>query len=77
MLALLQFDSAALPLITQMLADGRLPALADLRRRGTWMRLDAQTLLQSAAHPTLYTGMDVRDHGLYSAFPWSSADQRA
>ena len=77
MLALLQFDSAALPLITQMLADGRLPALADLRRRGTWMRLDAHTLLQSAAHPTLYTGMDVRDHGLYSAFPWSSADQRA
>ena len=77
MLALLQFDSAALPLITQMLADGRLPALADLRRRGTWMGLDAHTLLQSAAHPTLYTGMDVRDHGLYSAFPWSSADQRA
>ena len=41
------------------------------------MRLDAQTLLQSAAHPTLYTGIDVRDHGLYSAFPSSSADQRA
>ncbi len=77
MLALLQFDSAALPLIVQMLADGRLPALEDLRRRGTWTRLDAQTLMQSAAHPTLYTGMDVRDHGLYSAFPWSSADQRA
>ncbi|CAG0989285.1 hypothetical protein BURK1_02178 [Burkholderiales bacterium] len=76
MLALLQFDAAALPLVAQMMADGRLPTLADLRRRGTWMRLDAP-LLQSAAHPTLYTGMDVRDHGLYSAFPWSSADQRA
>lgn len=77
MLALLQFDSAALPLVERMLDDGRLPALAALKRRGAWTRLDAHTLLQSAAHPTLYTGIDVRAHGLYSAFPWSAADQRA
>lgn len=78
MLALLQFDSAALPLIHRMLDDGRLPTLASLRRRGTWVPIDAQaTVLQSSTYPTLCTGIDVREHGLYSAFPWSAADQRA
>ena len=78
MLALLQFDSAALPLINRMLEDGRLPTLASLRRRGTWETIDAQaTVLQSSTYPTLCTGIDVREHGLYSAFPWSAADQRA
>lgn len=77
MLALLQFDSAALPVVERLLGEGRLPSLAALKRRGAWTRLDAHTLLQSAAHPTLYTGIDVREHGLYSAFPWSASDQRA
>jgi predicted AlkP superfamily phosphohydrolase/phosphomutase len=76
-LALLQFDSAALPLLEQMLADGRLPTLAALRTRGMWRRLDADaTFLQSSTYMTLCTGVDVRDHGIYSAVPWSAADQR-
>lgn len=78
MLAILQFDSAALPLLEQMLADGRLPALAGLRRRGRWESIDARaTFLQSSTYMTLCTGVDVREHGVYSAVPWSAADQRA
>ena len=78
MLALLQFDSAALPLVQRMLEDGRLPTLASLRSRGAWQTIDASaTFLQSSTYPTLCTGMDVREHGLYSAFPWSATDQRA
>ena len=77
MLAILQFDSAALPLLQRMLADGRLPTLAGLRRRGRWETLEAKAaFLQSSTYMTLCTGMDVREHGIYSAVPWSAADQR-
>jgi predicted AlkP superfamily phosphohydrolase/phosphomutase len=78
MLAILQFDAAALPLIERMLADGRLPTLAGLRRRGRWTPIDGEaTFLQSSTYPTLCTGIDVREHGIYGAFPWSASDQRA
>ncbi|MDX6510959.1 MAG: hypothetical protein QOE36_463, partial [Gaiellaceae bacterium] len=78
MLALLQFDAAALPLVEQLLAEGRLPTLAGLRHRGTWQTIDTKpVILQSATYPTLCTGVDVREHGLYSSFPWSPSDQRA
>jgi predicted AlkP superfamily phosphohydrolase/phosphomutase len=76
-LAILQFDSTALPLLEQMLADGRLPTLDALRKRGRWETLDAgATFLQSSTYMTLCTGVDVREHGVYSAVPWSAADQR-
>lgn len=78
MLALLQFDAAALPLVEIMLADGRLPALAALKQRGSWVPIDGlATFLQSSTYPTLCTGMDVRNHGIYSAIPWSPTEQRA
>jgi predicted AlkP superfamily phosphohydrolase/phosphomutase len=77
MLALLQFDSAALPVVERMLDQGRLPTLEALRGRGHWQALEPPaSLFQSATYPTLYTGMEVGEHGLYSAFPWSGADQR-
>jgi predicted AlkP superfamily phosphohydrolase/phosphomutase len=77
MLALLQFDSVSLPLLRRMLDDGRLPTLAGLARRGRWETLDAgATFLQSSTYMTLCTGVDVREHGVYSAIPWSAADQR-
>jgi predicted AlkP superfamily phosphohydrolase/phosphomutase len=76
-LAILQFDSRALPLVERMLVEGRLPVLARLRERGGWETIDARaTVLQSSTYPTLCTGIDVREHGLYSAFPWSADDQR-
>jgi predicted AlkP superfamily phosphohydrolase/phosphomutase len=77
-LAFLQFDSAAEPLFDRMLAEGRLPNAAHLRRQGTMLRLDAAaTVLQSSTYPTLCSGMDVRDHGIYSALIWSAGEQRA
>jgi predicted AlkP superfamily phosphohydrolase/phosphomutase len=77
MLALLQFDSAALPVVERMLDEGRLPNLEALRGRGHWQPLEPPaSLFQSATYPTLYTGMEVGEHGLYSAFPWSAPDQR-
>jgi len=77
MLAILQFDSAALPLLERMLADGRMPVLAGLRRRGRWETMDARaTFLQSSTYMTLCTGVDVREHGIYSAVPWSAPEQR-
>src|SRR5262245_32424516 len=77
MLVFLQFDSVALPLFEAMLADGRLPATAALRDRGCWMPIDAvATFLQSSTYMTLCTGVDVRNHGIYSAVPWSAAEQR-
>ena len=77
MLAILQFDSAALPLLEQMLAAGRLPALAALRARGRWETMDAEaTFLQSSTYMTVCTGVDVREHGIYSAVPWSAEEQR-
>jgi predicted AlkP superfamily phosphohydrolase/phosphomutase len=78
MLTLLQLDAVALPVVERLLGEGRLPTLAELRRHGQWETIDARaTILQSATYPTLCTGMDVRDHGLYTTFPWSAADQRA
>jgi len=77
MLAILQFDSPALPLLERMMAAGRLPVLAALRSRGHWLSMDAKaTFLQSSTYMTLCTGVDVRDHGVYSAVPWSAAGQR-
>ena len=77
MLVLLQFDAASLEMVEEMSSQGRLPHLQSLRERGTWQSLDcAATFLQSSTYPTLYTGVDVREHGIYSTFPWSPSDQR-
>lgn len=61
-----------------MLAEGRLPVLAAARERGSPVELDTDPagIFPSAAHPTLYTGLDVGEHAIYSAFPWVPADQR-
>jgi predicted AlkP superfamily phosphohydrolase/phosphomutase len=61
-----------------MLGDGRLPVLAEARERGTPVELntDPAGIFPSAAYPTLYTGLDVGEHALYSAFPWVPAEQR-
>ena len=78
MLAILQFDSTSVPLLERMLGEGRLPTLADLRERGPRYDLDpgSTPLFPSAAYPTLYSGLEIADHGIYSAFPWSPAEQR-
>lgn len=61
-----------------MIAEGRLSTLAGLRERGRSYDLDpgSTPLFPSAAYPTLYSGLEIADHGIYSAFPWFAADQR-
>ena len=77
MLVLLQFDSASLSVIERMLEDGRLPALAALRKRGQWSSLDADTdMFEAGTFPTLYTGKGMAEHGMYYPFVWSADEQR-
>src|SRR5256714_3176608 len=61
-----------------MLVAGRLPTLAEVRARGRRYDLDpgSTPLFPSAAYPTLYSGLEIAAHGIYSAFPWSPAEQR-
>jgi predicted AlkP superfamily phosphohydrolase/phosphomutase len=77
-LAVLQFDSASVPLLERMLSEGRLATLVGVRERGRCYELDPgfTTLFPSAAYPTLYSGLEIADHGIYSAFPWSPTEQR-
>jgi predicted AlkP superfamily phosphohydrolase/phosphomutase len=78
-LAVLQFDSASVPLLERLLGDGRLPTLTTLFAEGTRLELDPYPLplFPSGIYPTLYTGVEISEHGLYSAFPWSAREQRA
>jgi len=76
-LALIQFDSANSPLLEELVDAGRLPALAELRRVGTWQRLQApDESLAAAVYHTLHTGLEVGDHGLYHTFQWRAGEQR-
>jgi predicted AlkP superfamily phosphohydrolase/phosphomutase len=74
-LAILSLDSVAAPLIERLLAEGRLPNLADVQRRGRGIPLTEE--LPGAAYPTLYTGRRLADHGLYFPLQWSAARQSA
>ncbi|MFL5950534.1 MAG: alkaline phosphatase family protein [Gaiellaceae bacterium] len=77
MLAVLQFDAVSVPRIEQLLDQGRLPNLAALRARGRWVDLESTAAnFPAAAYATLYSGVDIADHGLYYAFQWSPGHQR-
>ena len=78
MLALLQLDATNVPLLERLLADGRLPGLAGLRERGTWTALGRSTPLfvEAGGYVTAYSGVEIEEHGIYSAFQWSAAEQR-
>ncbi len=76
MLALIQFDSASVPLLERLLEEGRLPALAELRSRGRWHVLEAPDAdLAAGVYHSLYSGTEVGDHGLYHTFQWRAAEQ--
>jgi predicted AlkP superfamily phosphohydrolase/phosphomutase len=77
MLAILQFDAASASLLRRLLAEHRLPTLAALRARGTWYDLDAPaTRFAAGAQYTLYSGVELADHGLFYPFQWSPTEQR-
>jgi predicted AlkP superfamily phosphohydrolase/phosphomutase len=76
-LAILQFDAASASVLDRLLAGDRLPALADLRRKGVWHQLDAPaTQFAAGAQHSLYSGVELGDHGLFYPFQWSAAEQR-
>ena len=77
MIAILQFDCVSLPHLNHLLNEGRLPGLARLRAEGYWVPLATPALQwEGATYFTLYSGKDVKDHGIYFPFLWSAADQR-
>jgi predicted AlkP superfamily phosphohydrolase/phosphomutase len=77
MLAVLQFDAVSVPLVERLLAEGRLPALADLRARGRWLDLQTPaTHFPAGTYASLYSGLGIPDHGMYYAFQWSPQEQR-
>jgi predicted AlkP superfamily phosphohydrolase/phosphomutase len=77
MLAILQFDAASASLLARLFERGALPALARLRERGVWHELDAPaTQFAAGAQHTLYSGVELADHGLFYPFQWSPDEQR-
>jgi len=78
MICVLQFDAASVAVVDRMLAAGRLPALAGLIERGERMALQtpADHFAAGAFH-TLYSGVELADHGLFYPFQWDAAEQRA
>jgi predicted AlkP superfamily phosphohydrolase/phosphomutase len=76
-LGVLQFDAVSIPRVERLLDEGRLPNLAALRERGRWVDLESTaTHFPAASYATLYSGVDIADHGLYYAFQWSPEHQR-
>jgi len=77
-ICVLQFDAASVAVVDRMLAAGRLPVLAGLIERGRRLELDtpAHHFAAGAFH-TLYSGIELADHGLFYPFQWDAAAQRA
>jgi len=76
MLAVLLFDSVSLPVLEQLVTEGRLPALAELRRRGRWHTVAHAPAPLDTGHFTLYSGQPVDAHGLYYLYQWLASEQR-
>jgi predicted AlkP superfamily phosphohydrolase/phosphomutase len=76
-LAILQFDAASASALDRLLAAGRLPNLAALRARGVHHDLEAPaTQFAAGAQYTLYSGVELEEHGLFYPFQWSAPEQR-
>lgn len=66
---LIGLDSADAELIERWSDDGTLPALAAMRRAGSWSRIGTTAeVMHVSAWPTLYTGTTPGHHGMYHAF---------
>ena len=77
MFTILQFDAASASVLDRLLAADRLPTLAALRARGTWLDLDAPaTRFAAGAQHSLYSGVPLEEHGLFYPFQWSAEEQR-
>jgi predicted AlkP superfamily phosphohydrolase/phosphomutase len=76
-IAVLQFDAASAAVLERLGAEGRLPNLEALRRRGTRLELEGPAdHFPASAYQSLYRGVEVGEHGLFYPFQWSAGDQR-
>lgn len=76
MIAILQFDAASAVLLERLGAEGRLPNLEALRRRGRRIELKTPAAhFPASAYQCLYRGVEVGEHGLFYPFQWSSGRQ--
>lgn len=77
MLAVITFDAVSLRMLEQLLDEGRLPVLQELRRRGEWTRLRTPGRHFSAGvYQELFSGTELAANGLYNPFQWSASEQR-
>ncbi len=78
MICVLQFDSASASVLDRMLGAGRLPTLAALIARGRRLELETPAIdFAAGAFYSLYSGVELGDHGIFYPFQWSAAEQRA
>jgi len=76
-LAVFQFDAVSIPRIERLLEAGRMPTFAELRRHGSWLELESPAShFPAATYATLYSGLDIPQHGQYYAFRWFPEEQR-
>jgi predicted AlkP superfamily phosphohydrolase/phosphomutase len=77
MIAVIQFDAASARLLERLEAEGRLPNLTELRKRGSKLELETPAEhFPASAYQNLYRGVEVGDHGLFYPFQWAASDQR-
>ena len=77
MLAILALDGTSPALLERLVAEGRMPVLGELRKQGSWHRLETPaTHFSEGVYHTLYSGKEIGEHGLYFPFQWSAAEQR-
>lgn len=78
MICVLGFDSASVPMLERMLAAGDLPNLAGTIDRGRRLSLRTPAAdFAAGAFYSLYSGVELADHGIFYPFQWSAAEQRA
>ncbi|HEX6116626.1 MAG TPA: alkaline phosphatase family protein [Solirubrobacterales bacterium] len=76
MIAVLTFDSASVALLDTMIESGRLPNLSSLAERGRRVELETPARdFAAGAFYTLYSGIDIGDHGLFYPFQWDARRQ--
>ena len=78
MICVLQFDAASVALLDRLLDAGRLPHLAGLIERGRRIELQTPAVdFAAGAFYTLYSGVELADHGIFYPFQWDAGAQRA
>ena len=75
-IAVLTFDSASVALLDALVESGRLPNVAALAERGRRVELETPARdFAAGAFYTLYSGVEIGDHGIFYPFQWDARRQ--